>query len=416
MESIKKKLTIATCTLLSQQSGEALALENSWELDTSFLYYSEADDRVSVAKFVADVGGDVTDKDRVNIQIVLDTMSGSTPSGAVKGSGGGSTVTGASGGGGIGVSDPNAKALSKFDDTRISNSLTWTHTYKDNWSVDYNGAVSVENDYRSFSAAATINKETAKKDYRFTLGIAGVHDEIFRVGAGSTPVPLTQIADNGFATEGERETIDLIAGVTHVINRRTIAQVNFSFGSSSGYHTDPYKVFSVVDRATNIPIANSSYYEKRPGDRQRISLTFKINHHLYPSDDTLHASYRYYTDDWGIDSHTFDVDYRFNFDDTKYLEPRLRLYTQTKADFYQNQFFVDDAGASDPSGNFPDFISADNRLDDLISITPGIRFGREVGTNGHLRGRIEYMYQSFDHSDFSTNKAIILQVAYSKLF
>ena len=163
MESIKKKLTIATCTLLSQQSGEALALENSWELDTSFLYYSEADDRVSVAKFVADVGGDVTDKDRVNIQIVLDTMSGSTPSGAVKGSGGGSTVTGASGGGGIGVSDPNAKALSKFDDTRISNSLTWTHAYKDNWSVKYNGAVSVENDYRSFSAAATINKETAKK-------------------------------------------------------------------------------------------------------------------------------------------------------------------------------------------------------------------------------------------------------------
>ena len=69
-----------------------------------------------------------------------------------------------------------------------------------------------------------------------------------------------------------------------------------------------------------------------------------------------------------------------------------------------------------PSGNFPDFISADYRLDDLISITPGIRFGREVGTNGHLRGRIEYMYQSFDHSDFSTNKAIILQVAYSKLF
>ena len=93
--------------------------------------------------------------------------------------------------------------------------------------------------------------------------------------------------------------------------------------------------------------------KKRPGDRQRISLTFKINHHLYPSDDTLHASYRYYTDDWGIDSHTFDVDYRFNFDDTKYLEPRLRLYTQTKADFYQNQFFVDDAGASDPFRKFP---------------------------------------------------------------
>ena len=416
MKSIKNKLTIATCTLLSQQSGNALALENSWEIDTSFLYYSEADDRVSVAKFVAGVGGDVSDKDRVNIQVVLDTMSGSTPSGAVKDSGGGTTVTGASGGGGTGVSDPNAKALGKFDDTRLANSLTWTRTHKNNWSVDYNAAVSVENDYRSFSAAATVNKETTKKDYLFTLGIAGTHDEIFRVGAGSTPVPLTQIATNKFAEEGVRETIDLIAGVTHVINRRTVGQVNLAFSRSSGYHSDPYKVFSVVDRATNKPISDSSYYERRPGDRQRISLTFKVNHQLYPSNNIVHGSYRFYTDDWGVDSHTFDFNYRFNLEDSKYFEPRIRLSVQGKADFYQNQFFVDDAGASDPSVNFPDFISADYRLDDMISITPGIRYGKEVGTNGHLRARLEYMYQSFDHSDFDTNKAIILQVAYSKLF
>ena len=416
MKSIKNKLTVATCTLLSQQAGNALALENSWEIDTSFLYYSEADDRVSVAKFIAGVGGDVSDKDRVNIQVVLDTMSGSTPSGAVKGSGGGSTVTGASGGGGTAVSDPNAKALGKFDDTRLANSLTWTHSYKDNWSIDYNAAVSVENDYRSFSAAATINKETAKKNYLFTLGIAGTHDEIFRVGAGSTPVPLTQIATNKFAEEGTRESIDLIAGITHIINRRTVGQVNLAFSTSSGYHSDPYKVFSVVDRATNNPISDSSYYEKRPGDRQRISLSFKVNHQLYPSDNIIHGSYRFYTDDWGVDSHTFDFNYRFNLEDTNYFEPRIRLYTQSKADFYQNQFFVDDAGASDPSVNFPEFISADYRLDDMISITPGIRYGKEVGTNGHLRARLEYMYQSFDHSDFDTNKAIILQVAYSKLF
>lgn len=416
MKSIKNKLTVATCTLLSQQSGNALALENAWELDTSFLYYSEADDRVSVAKFVAGVGGDVTEKDRVNLQVVLDTMSGSTPSGAVKASGGGSTVTGASGGGGASISDPNANALSDFDDTRISNSLVWTRTYKDNLSVDYNGSVSIENDYRSFSAAATINKETAKKDYRYTLGISGTHDEIFRVGAGSTPVPLSQIADNRFGTEGERETIDLIAGLTRVINRRTVGQVNLAFSRSSGYHSDPYKVFSVVDRTTNIPISNSSYYEKRPGDRQRLSLTFKINHHVYPSNDTVHASYRYYTDDWGVDSHTFDMDYRFNFENTNYLEPRLRLYTQTKADFYQNQFYVDATTVGNPADDFPEYISADYRLDDIISITPGIRFGREVGTNGHLRGRLEYMYQSFDNSEFDTNEAIILQLAYSKQF
>lgn len=416
MKSIKNKLTFATCTLLSQQSGNALAIENAWEIDSSFLYYSEADDRVSVAKYVAAVGGDVTDRDRVNLQVVLDTMSGSTPSGAVKTSGGANTVSGASGGGGTGVSDPNANALVDFDDTRLANSLTWTHAHDNNWSIDYNAAVSIENDYRSFSGAVTVSKETAKKDYLFTLGIAGSLDEIFRVGAGSTPVPLTQIADNQIAGEGERDTVDVIAGVTHVINRRTVGQVNLAYSVANGYLTDPYKVFSVVDRATNQPIADSSYYEGRPGSRKRTSITFHINHQLYPSNNIIHGSYRYYTDDWDVDSHTLDFNYRFNFANTNYLEPRIRLYQQSKANFYQNEFFVDDAGASDPSLNFPEFISADYRLDDMSSITTGIRYGSEIGTNGHIRARLEYMHQSFDHSEFDTNKAIIFQVAYSKKF
>ncbi len=416
MKSIKNKLTMATCTLLSQQSGNALAIENAWEIDTSFLYYAEADDRVSVAKLVASVGGDVTDRDRVNIQTVLDTMSGATPSGAVKASGSSNTTTGASGGGGTAVTDANATALAEFDDTRLANSLTWTHTHDNNWTVDYNGAVSIENDYRSFGAAITVNKETQKKDYRFTVGLAGTYDQIFRVGAGSTPVPLTLISDNQLAGEGEKNSTDLILGVTRIINRRTVGQVNLAYSVSNGYHTDPYKVFSVVDIGTNLPISDSSYYEGRPGSRQRTSLTFHLNHQLYPSNNLIHGSYRYYTDDWDVDSHTFDFNYRFNLANTNYIEPRLRLYQQTKASFYQNEFFVNNVAGLDPSTLFPQYISADYRLDDMTSITPGIRYGREVGANGHLRARLEYMYQSYDNSEFDTNKAIIFQIAYSKKF
>lgn len=417
MKSIKNKLTIATCALLSQQSGSALAFDNIWEVDSSVLYYSEADDRVSVIKFIAAVGGDVSDTDRVNIQVVLDTMSGATPSGAVKTSGGSDTVSGASGGGGTAVSDPNANALVHFADTRLANSLTWTRTHDNNWSIDYNAAVSIENDYRSYGAAITINKETDTKDYLFTLGLAATYDEVFRVGAGNTPVPLSQIANNEFAGEGQRSTTDVIAGLTHVINRRTTAQINLAFSISKGYHTDPYKVFSVVDRATNIVVQNSSYYESRPSERKRASLSFKLNHQLYPSNNIIHGSYRLYNDDWGVNSHTVDINYRFNLNKTSFLEPRIRLYYQNQANFYQNQFFVDiQTDGPDFSQKFPKYISADYRLDELTSVTTGIRYGREVGTDGHIRARLEYMHQSFEHSDFDTNKAIIFQIAYSKRF
>lgn len=416
MKFIKNKLTMATCTLLTQQSGSALAIENAWEIDTSLLHYAEDDDRVSVTKLVASVGGDVSDNDRVNIQTVLDTMSGSTPSGAVKSSGGTNTTSGASGGGGTAVTDPNASALAKFDDTRLANSLTWTHTHENNWTLDYNGAVSIENDYRSFSGAVTANKETAKKDYRFTIGLAGTYDQIFRVGAGNTPLPLTQIAANEMAGEGEKNTTDLILGVTRIINRRTVGQVNLAYSLSNGYHSDPYKVFSVVDISSNLPISDSSYYEGRPGSRQRTSLTFHLNHQTYPGNNIIHGSYRYYTDDWEVDSHTLDLNYRFNLANTHYIEPRIRLYQQSKAFFYQNAFYVNNVSGLDPTTLFPQYISADYRLDDMTSITPGLRYGREVGNNGHIRARLEYMHQSYDNAEFDTNKAIILQLAYSKQF
>ncbi len=415
MKSIKKKLSLATCTLLTTQSGTALALENAWEIDASSLYYSEADDRVKVVKFVVGVGGDVSDRDRVTLLSVLDTMSGSTPSGAVRNKGSSNTTTGASAGGGTGMTDPNASALAEFDDTRLGNSITWTHSHDNNWTMDYNAAVSIENDYRSFSAAATVSKESASKDYLFTLGAAGTYDQVFRVGGGDTPVGLSQIGDDLSAGQGEKVTTDIILGVTHVINRRTVAQANLTFSRSQGYLTDPYKVFSVIDEVNDVPVQESSYYEKRPGSRQRAAITFKLNHQTYPTNNIIHGSYRYYTDDWGVDSHTFNFNYRFPLANTSYIEPSIRLYVQGKASFYQSKFFVPNA-AVDPTTIFPDYISADYRLDDMISVTPGIRYGKEVGKDGHLRVRLEYMHQSFESAEFDTNQAIIAQIAYSKQF
>ena len=413
MKSIKKELTVATCTLLSQSPGSVHALENAWELDSSYLFYSEADDRVTVHKFAVQAGGDVSDRDRVSLTAVLDTMSGSTPSGAVKQST--PSFTGASGGGG--GSATNASALAEFDDTRAGMAISWAHTHDNNWEINYGGAVSIENDYESFNGSIIVNKDTPSKHYRFTLGLAVTADTIFRVGTNSTPEPLTRISEERFLSEGEKNTTDIIAGVTHVINRRTVAQFNLAYSLSNGYLTDPYKVFSVVDENTDI--AFDSFYEGRPASRKRASFTMHLNHQTYPANNVIHASYRYYTDDWDVDSHTLIFGQRFKFANAKYIEPKVRLYHQTKASFYQNEFFadvVDNPDADNIPNTFPEYISADYRLDEISSITPEIQFGAEIGRDDHLRARIGYMYQSFTASEFDTNKAIIFQIAYNKRF
>ena len=102
MKSIRNKLSLATCSLLTTGNAAAEAIENAWEVDSSYLYYSE-DERVTVNKLIGSAKGYVSPKNTASIKVVFDAMSGATPTGAVK-SGNPLTSTGASGGTGIGGS------------------------------------------------------------------------------------------------------------------------------------------------------------------------------------------------------------------------------------------------------------------------------------------------------------------------
>ena len=407
MKSIRNKLSLATCSLLTTGNAAAEAIENAWEVDGSYLYYDEVD-RVTVNKLIGSAKGFVSTRDTAAIKVVFDAMSGATPTGAVKNANP-LTTTGASGGTGP-TGGGTAAPLAEFDDTRVAVSVDWQHEHTRTFNMNYNGAFSVENDWRSVSAAATANKETASRSTKFTFGAAITYDEIWRKGSTTTSEPLSRVEDNLFRGKGERSTTDLIAGITQVINRRTVAQFNLAFGIANGYMTDPYKIFSIVDANG---IEWDQYYESRPDSRMRWSVTANLNHQTFPSNNNIHLSYRYYADDWDVQSHTLDYKHRFNFGNRQYLEPRLRLYAQSKAEFYQNSFSSPNDG-TDPV--LPQFLSADYRLDDMSSATGGFTYGIPFRNDADLRTRVEYMYQSFENSEFDTNEAIIFQITYGKRF
>ena len=64
----------------------------------------------------------------------------------------------------------------------------------------------------------------------------------------------------------------LVVGVTQVMNRYWLAQLNYSVGTTNGYQTDPYRILSVVDPISGAPL--QYLYEGRPGSRIRQSLYF----------------------------------------------------------------------------------------------------------------------------------------------
>lgn len=397
MQLARKKiaglLSAATCGLLGSVSR---ADSGEWDIDSAILFYDEPD-RVSVVEPVVSATKDLGDDETLSMKIVLDVLTGASANGAVP-STRVQTFTTPSGGRsgdddddddddrGLYTVQPNETPLDDtFEDARIAFSLNWDKPVNRNNSRNLGFNLSAENDFLSVSTNARWQHDLNQKNTTLTYGINLELDEIDPLGG--TPVPLSSMDDRRRQSGTEsREVVDLIFGITQVINRSSLFQVNLSLSNSDGYMTDPYKFVSVVD-STGEPIDH--LFENRPDSRSRQSIFGKYKKTL-TNKDIFTASYRYMTDDWEIDSHTFDFTYRYKINSGYFFEPHLRFYQQTASEFYR--YFLLDSEA------VPEFVSADYRLGDLDATTVGIKFGKQTNGIHRWSARFEYYLQTGESS------------------
>lgn len=404
MKSIRSKLALASCTLLTH-GVQAADGYSDWGTGASYMRYSEADDRVTVDKLVGTVGTELSDNASVQVDVIYDTMSGATPTGAVQQSSIAAVTTPSSGGSALGTSGGTA-ALSTFSDTRVALDVDWEQYFSRLFKANFGGSVSVESDYESYGVSINVSQDSSNRMTSYTAGVAYTWDTIYQTGGG-TPDPLGDVEDGNFFGKGDRSTWDAIVGITRILNRRTIAQLNYYHGQSSGYHTDPYKVISRVDEND---IEMERYFESRPDSRARNAVYTAMAHQLAGDKQVIHLSYRYYWDDWDVKSHTLDMKYRWDLSSDSYLRPRLRLYNQTAAKFFYHGI------SRTVDIDSLEYASADPRLDDMSSATLGLKYGKELPKNSDLGVRMEYYYQTFEEAEFDTNKAYIIQLSYQKAF
>ncbi|MCF6234884.1 MAG: DUF3570 domain-containing protein [Gammaproteobacteria bacterium] len=401
MKSIRNKLAIAACTVLSQGAQQA----NATEIDTSYLFYSEADDRVTVNKIITKTKTPLGDNDVISLEAVYDTVTGATPTGAVKSVSTVSVTTPSSGGSGFKTA-AGTPDLVEFNDTRVGIDVGWVHRHSRTFKMNYGASVSLESDYESYGGSLIFDKETSNRNLTFSAGIAGAYDTISQ-RSGQTPKPMGDVQENSgnpeFFGKGNKRSYEALLGISSITNRRTVTQLNYTISSTEGYMTDPYKLISMTDSGG---VEEKRYYESRPENRLQQTLYSALVHQL-KNKNTIHLSYRFYLDDWDITSHTFDYKHRIKFTKNYYLEPHIRLYTQTAADIFQSSL--------DNNQPLPEYASADYRLDEINSVTLGTKFGMPAW-GGTLRFRLEYLYQSFAEAEFNTNKAVIFQASYKKEF
>lgn len=395
-KSVRALLAMATGTLLTQ-SPAAQEYNNDWITNVTYLNYAERD-RITVQSYILNIRGQISDDAKVQVGVVLDTMTGATPTGAVDGD---SIVssTGTSGGG-FDVSGEGT-SLAQFSDRRLSVDANWEQSYGRMFRVAYGSYASVESDFNAIGGSVKASLDVNERMTTLSVGFGAEADENAKRD-GTTPGPMSNVEDAVFYDAGKRNSFNGLIGVTQVLDRRTVAQLNLTYALSMGYHSDPYKVFS---RADGADVELKRYYEGRPDERQRLALYSSVKRHR--TDGTIvGGSARLYNDDWGVQSLTIDGQYRHPLLSgwADFIEPYARVHYQTAADFYRRSL--------EPTAELPQYASSDNRLAQMQSYTLGLKFSVPLNSWGVLQPRLSYLYQAFQDATYSNNQALILSISW----
>ncbi|MFQ5543570.1 MAG: DUF3570 domain-containing protein [Nitrospiria bacterium] len=385
-KGIKTKLAAATLSLLGVTSLASAGEFEGLDIDTSVLYYQESDNRVTAIEPVLNIRKQFGEERFANFKLVVDALTGATPNGATP-SNVPQTFTRPSGNGEYIVLPGETPLDDTFMDTRVALSGAWTQPIDRLTKMTVGANFSKEFDFSSAGINGSLSRDFNQRNTTLTFGLAGEFDLIEPEGGIPTPLAAMSPAGQPLARQGQDESktvIDAILGLTQVINRKTLMQINYSFSSSTGYHTDPFKLISRIDEGTG---KTDYVFENRPDTRTRHSLFWLIRYHLFR--DIVGVSYRFFTDDWGILSHTVDMTYRLKLIDKHFLEPHFRFYQQSEADFFQ-------VGVN-PNVPLPKEASADYRLAKFNAITVGVTYGWDFRDASSLLLRLEYYMQDGDN-------------------
>ncbi len=408
----KSSLAAACATL-----GVAATPSIATEVDTAALVYAELD-RVSAIETVVAVKHDFGAGRLFNFKLVLDSLTGASANGAVPRSDVLQIFTRPSGEGSFTVQPGETPLDDTFKDSRKALSIGYTMPFNRVTKMDFGLYGSGEHDYSSLGGNVSLSRDFDKRNRTLTAALSMSSDSVSP--EGGRPIPFESMLPAGLDPlrldgDGTKTVLDGILSLSQVINRSTVAQVNYSLSLADGYQTDPYKIVSVVDPTSGVP--QDQLFEHRPDTRTKHILFALLKHHL--AHDVVDLSYRFMTDDWGITSHTADLKYRHEMSGGRYLQPHVRWYRQSASDHFRPWLLDGEA--------LPEFATADYRLGEMDTWTIGIKHGRPIGASRSISVRLEYYLQSPSAPDsapgqladvelFPKVKAVFAQVGFTTEF
>jgi hypothetical protein len=238
---------------------------------------------------------------------------------------------------------------------------------------------SVENDYQSHNAELGFSQELFEKNSTLALGATYSGNDVYRTG------------DQRF--HRKLSVAGVSASWTQVLDRATIAQLSYSLSYGNGYWASPYR-FVRIEAPTPTPACPDYCWkvpETEPNERYRHAAVIALNRHLF-SDTALQGDYRFYTDNWGVLSHTVQLRYFVTFGDVT-LRLRERFYYQSGASFFRAHY---------TTTTVQPFVTADRELSTFWSNVAGVKVSWRlpwVHRALELEAKVDYFH--FGYLDFA---------------
>lgn len=162
-----------------------------------------------------------------------------------------------------------------------------------------------------------------------------------------------------FDSEG-RNSYSLGLGFSQILHKNLQGSLALDFVRQDGLLSTPFQRVYFSDVADsfidNFQLADD--IERLPDSRFKVALGGRLNWYLNET-FTVRTFYRYYFDDWGINSHTASVEVPIKITDKFTLYPSYRFYNQSAADYFNpfegalstDQFYTSDYDLSEYSAN-----------------------------------------------------------------
>ncbi|MGH8588228.1 MAG: DUF3570 domain-containing protein [Gammaproteobacteria bacterium] len=292
--------------------------------------------------------------------------------------------------------------------------------------LDVGGGLSTERDYESRWGSLGGRWDLNQKRTTLNLGLSYTrsdteaildHDALpyIDTSAFTDQIEIRSLpntAATAVTLGGERQDWATRFGLTQVLTKDAFVETNLGYTRSTGFLENPYKVVEVafIDPEQQLLAPPGGFVgtvrallEERPDTRNQWTWDARYVQYIEPLDAAFHLGYRLFSDDWGIDAHTFESSYGQPLGRGWTVTPWVRYYSQDAADFYRpfvisrqapTRTVCDDAGNCrevpfNPK-KLPDDFSSDHRLSGFGALSGGLIVSKEFATGVRLEAGFEY--------------------------